>query len=56
MHMKNDDCQRVAHQAAEKPVSLAPLTMGQAFAGLFAIPDPDATKPKRKKPAPPPKE
>lgn len=40
----------------EKPVSLAPLALGQALKGLLAIPDPDATKPKAKpkrKKAPP---
>lgn len=40
----------------EKPVSLAPLDLGQALKGLLAIPDPDATKPAAKpkhKKAPP---
>jgi hypothetical protein len=44
----------------EKPVSLAPLSLGDALKGLLAIPDPEKTKPtpkpKRKKAAPPPKE
>jgi hypothetical protein len=48
---------KVWNLAEEKPVSLAPLKTGQAIKGLFAIPDPDATKPpKRKKAPPPPKE
>jgi hypothetical protein len=34
------------------PVSLAPLDITKALCGLLAIPDPDATKPKRKKAAP----
>ncbi len=33
----------------EKPVSLAPLELDKALSGLFAIPDPDATKPKKRK-------
>lgn len=38
--------------AEEKPVSLSPLKVGEAIKGLFAIPDPEATKPpKRKKKA-----
>jgi hypothetical protein len=37
------------HAAREKPVSLAPLKFGEALAGLLAIPDPDATKPKNRK-------
>lgn len=44
----------------EKPVSLKPLSLGDALRGLLAIPDPEKTKPvqkpKRKKAAPPPKE
>jgi len=42
--------------ASDKLVSLAPLKTGEAIKGLFAVPDPDATKPKRKKAPPPPKE
>jgi hypothetical protein len=43
--------------SAEKPISLAPLRVGDAIRGLFSVPDPDATKPpKRKKAPPPPKE
>ncbi len=38
----------------EKPVSLTPLDLSRAMKGLLAIPDPDATKPKRKKPPPTP--
>lgn len=42
----------------EKPVSLAPLTLGDALKGLLAIPDPEKTKPspnpKRKKTPPTP--
>lgn len=33
----------------DAPVSLAPLSTGDALRGLFAIPDPDATKPKHAK-------
>lgn len=40
----------------EKPVSLKPLNLKEALSGLLQIPDPEATKPKRKKKAPPPKE
>jgi hypothetical protein len=40
----------------ERPVSLSPLDARTAIRGLFAIPNPDATKPKRKKAPPPPKE
>lgn len=36
----------------ERPVSLAPLKPSDALAALFAIPDPEATKPKHKKAAP----
>ena len=44
----------------EKPVSLKPLKLDQALKGLFAVPDPDATKPEQKvkpkrKKTPPPK-
>lgn len=38
------------------PVSLAPLTLKEAIGGLFAIPDPDATKPKHGKAPPTPDE
>ena len=41
----------------ERPVSLAPLDLGQALAGLLAVKLPvKPDKPKRKKPAPPAKE
>ena len=43
-------------QPRNPPVSLNPLKLGQAITGLFAIPNPDATKPKRKKAPPPAKE
>ena len=35
--------------AAEKPVSLSPLTLEDALRGLLSIPDPEATKPKAKR-------
>lgn len=49
---------KMSHENAEKPVSLAPLSVADALKGLFAIPDPAATKPKpkRRKSAPSPKE
>jgi hypothetical protein len=43
-------------EGRDKPVSLAPLKPGEAIAGLFAIPNPEATKPKRKKGPATPKE
>lgn len=33
----------------KQTVSLAPLDLAQAMKGLLAIPDPEATKPKREK-------
>ena len=38
----------------EKPVSLNPLDLEKALKGLFAIPDPEATKPKPKRKKAPP--
>lgn len=38
----------------EKPVSLAPLDLGQALKGLLAIPEPERTKPKPKRKKAPP--
>jgi hypothetical protein len=37
-----------------KAVSLNPLKVGEAIKGLFSIPDPAATKPPKRKKAPPP--
>lgn len=37
-----------------EPISLAPLDLASALSGLLAIPDPEATKPKRKKAPPTP--
>ena len=37
-------------QSRNLPVSLNPLKLDQAITGLFAIPNPDATKPKCKAP------
>lgn len=34
--------------AVDKSVSLAPLTPKEALQGLFAIPDPEATKPSKR--------
>jgi len=39
----------VEKKGVEKPVSLSPLKLKDALAGLFAIPDPEATKPKNRK-------
>lgn len=44
-------------QGVERPVSLAPLDLGQALSGLLAVKQPTKPeKPKRKTPAPPPEE
>ena len=43
-----------ARRNEERPVSLAPLDVKKALAGLLAIPDPAATKPKNKKTPPKP--
>jgi hypothetical protein len=37
-------------KARKGTVSLAPLTVEDALRGLFQIPDPDATKPKKRSP------
>lgn len=47
MHKKESD--GTQRKQAEKPVSLAPLEVEEALRGLFAVPDPDATKPKNRK-------
>ena len=39
----------------ERPISLSPLTAQQAITGLFQLPNPEATKPKRKTTPPAPK-
>lgn len=54
MSVRKIDRDKTPREGVEKPVSLAPLKLPDALAGLFAIPDPDATKPKRKKAPPPP--
>lgn len=54
MSVRKTDREKFPRDGVEKPVSLAPLKMTDALAGLFAIPDHEATKPKRKK-APPAK-
>ncbi|WP_423605669.1 hypothetical protein [Sphingomonas sp. MS122] len=43
-----------SRQAVDRSVSLAPLDIKEALSGLLGIPDPDATKPKRKKAPPTP--
>jgi hypothetical protein len=51
MHKKESDgTQRErSEKAVDRSVSLAPLALGEALTALFAIPDPDATKPKNRK-------
>lgn len=53
---QNPGSAQKVQKSVEKPVSLAPLSLSDAVAGLFAIPDPDATKPKNRKAPSPPKE
>lgn len=53
-HNTSDGPQRERNREAAKPVSLAPLKLPEALSALFAIPNPDATKPKRKKAPPTP--
>lgn len=43
-----------SRQGVDRPVSLAPLDIKKALSGLLGIPNPDATKPKRKKAPPTP--
>lgn len=48
--MSQKDSENSQKRGGDRAVSLAPRTPAEAFAGLFAVPNPEAAKPSKRKP------